>query len=120
MDGGWSMSLGVADTEDMEAVQTFPFVPLSPSLFLISSLDLGPVQMASAQVFTTSGGGVSPCTGFGERMPLNYTIRLWDIWVGTIAYIEWLFDYSLSFPFVSFSCTGCGSPGGVHLKRGII
>jgi len=42
----------------MEAVQTFPFVPLFPSflfssLFFISSLDLGPVQMALARVCTT-------------------------------------------------------------------
>jgi len=42
----------------MEAVQTFPFVPLFPSLLcssllFISSLDLRPVQMVSAWVFTT-------------------------------------------------------------------
>jgi len=42
----------------MEAVQTFPFVPLFPSLrfsslFFITSLDLGPVQMASARVYTS-------------------------------------------------------------------
>jgi len=57
MDGWWSMSSEVAGAEDMEAVQTFPFVPLFPSLlcpsFHLFLLDFGPVQMASARVFTT-------------------------------------------------------------------
>jgi hypothetical protein len=44
---------------------------LFSSLYFITSLDLGPVQMASASVFTTSGdkssgGGVSPCAGSTE------------------------------------------------------
>ena len=51
-------------------------------LYCITSLDLGPVQMASAWVFTTSrckssGGGVSPCTGSAEWLPYG-TDRLWD------------------------------------------
>ena len=74
------------------------------SFLLFSSLyflDLGPVQMASARVFTTSGDnssgdGVSPCAGSAEWL-LYGTDRLWDIWVRTIAYVERLFDCFLSF-----------------------
>jgi hypothetical protein len=44
---------------------------LFSSLYFFTSLDLGPVQMASARVFTTSGhkssgGGVSPYAGSTE------------------------------------------------------
>jgi len=44
---------------------------LFSSLYLVTSLDLSPVQMASAWVFTTSGdkstgGGVSPCAKSAE------------------------------------------------------
>jgi len=65
-------------------------------LYFFTSLDLGPVQMASTQVFTTSGdkssgGGVSPCTGSAKWLPYG-TDRLWDIWVRTFAYFEQLFD----------------------------
>jgi len=47
---------------------------LFSSPYIITSLDLGPEQMASAWVFTTSGpqpsgGGVSPCAGSAERSP---------------------------------------------------
>jgi len=65
-------------------------------------------------------GGVSLCTRSTERLPLSCTDWLWDIRVRTIAYIERLFDYSLSFPFIPLSCTGFGSPGGLCLKRGIM
>jgi hypothetical protein len=68
---------------------------------LLTSLDLGPVQMASAWVFTTSGdkssgGGVSPCAGSAEWLPYS-TNRLWDLWVCTFAYVERLFDCFLTF-----------------------
>jgi hypothetical protein len=48
--------------------------PASSSLYLFTSLDHGPVQMASVRVCTTSGdkssgGGVSPCAGSAERLP---------------------------------------------------
>jgi hypothetical protein len=41
------------------------------SLYFVTSLDLGPVQMASVWDFTTSGdkssgGGVAPCAGSAE------------------------------------------------------
>jgi len=50
-------------------VPSFSF--LFSLLYFFTSLDLGPVQMASARVFTTSGdrssgGGVSPCAGSAE------------------------------------------------------
>jgi len=71
-------------------------------LYFITSLDLDPVQMASARVFTTSGdkssgGGVSPCAGSAEWLPYG-TNRLWNLWVRTFAYVERLFDCFLSFP----------------------
>jgi len=74
----------------------------SSSLYFFTSLDLGPVQMASARVFTTSGdkssgGGVSPCAGSAEWLPYG-TNRLWDLWDRTFAYVERLFDCFLSFP----------------------
>jgi len=70
-------------------------------LYFFTSLDLGPVQMASAQVFTTSGnklsgGGVSLCAGSAEWLPYG-TDRLWDLWVRTCAYVEQLFVCFLSF-----------------------
>jgi len=71
------------------------------SLYFITSLDLGPVQMASAWVFTTSGdkwngGGVSLFAGSTEWLPYS-TDRLWDLCVRTFAYVEWLFDCFHSF-----------------------
>ena len=62
------------------------------SLYFFTSLNLGPVQMASARVFTTSGdkssgGGVSLCAGSAEWLPYS-TDRLWDLWVCTCAYVE--------------------------------
>jgi len=77
-------------------------VPSFSSLYFFTSLDLGPVQMASARVFTTSGdkssgGGVSPCAGSAEWLTYG-TNRLWDLWVRTFAYVERLFDCFLSFP----------------------
>jgi len=69
-------------------------VPSFSSPYFFTSLDLGPVQMASARVFSTSGdkssgGGVSPCAGSAEWLPYG-TDRLWDLWVRTFAYVEWL------------------------------
>jgi len=74
---------------------------LFSSIHFFTSLDLGPVQMASARVLTTSGekssgGGVSSCAGSAEWLPYG-TDRLWDLWVRTFAYVEWLFDCCLSF-----------------------
>jgi len=70
-------------------------------LYFFTSLDLGPVKMASGLVFTTSGdkssgGGVSPCAGSAEWLPYG-TDGLWDLWVRTFAYVERLFDRCYSF-----------------------
>jgi hypothetical protein len=98
------------------------------SFFLYSSLlftslllyisDLGPVQMASAQVFTTSGdqstgGGVSPWAGSAKWLPSS-TDQLWDLWVDMFAYVEWLFDCFLS---ISTHVRGCAAQG-VCTERG--
>jgi len=71
------------------------------SLYFITSLDLSPVQMASAWVFTTSangwsGGGVSRCAGSAKWPPYGAHL-LWALWVRTFAYVEWLFDCCHSF-----------------------
>ena len=58
--------------------------------------------------------------GIRRKVAIERTDRLWDLWVRLIAYVERLFDYSLSFPFISSSCTGFGRPGGLRLKRGIM
>jgi len=55
-----------------------------------------------------------------REVTLSDTNRLWNIWVHTIAYVERLFDCFLSISFLSYSCTGLCSPGGLHLKRGIM
>jgi len=75
-------------------------VPFFSSL-LFTSLDLSPVQMASAQVFTTSGdksigGGVSPCARSAEWLPYGAD-RLWDLCVRTFAYVARLCDCFPSF-----------------------
>jgi len=94
------------------------------SLLFFSSLDLSPVQMASAWVVTTFG--VSQVEVDFPRAPdppkghLHGTDGLWDLWVRTIAYVERSFDGFLSVSFLSYSCTGLCSPGGLHLKRGIM
>jgi len=101
---------------DMEDRVTLD-VPFVSSLYFFTSLDAGPAQMASERVFTTSGdkssgGGVSPCTGSTEWLPYG-TNWLWDIWVGTFAYVERLIHCCLS-----YACPGLFSPGGLQLKRG--
>jgi len=90
----------IPEVEIRRTVSLWMF-PFSSSHYFITSLDLGPVQMASARVFTTSGdkssgGGVSPCAGSAEWLPYG-TDRLWDLWVRTFAYVERLFDCCHSF-----------------------
>jgi hypothetical protein len=69
---------------------------LLSSLYFFTSLDLSPVEMASARIFIisramSSGAGVSQCSGSTEWLPYG-TEWLWDIWVHTFVYIEQLFD----------------------------
>jgi len=70
--------------------------------------------------FQSMRGGGFLSTRSAERSPLSCTDRLWDIWVHMIAYVERLFDCFLFISFLSFSCTGLCSPGGLHLKRRIM
>jgi len=91
------------------------------SLWFFSSLDLGPVQMALAQVFTTSrdkssGGGVSTCTGSGKWLPFG-TDQFQNLWVRTFVHVGWLFHCILSFPTLVWVLC---SAGGLHLKSGIM
>ena len=94
-------------------------VPSFSSLYFFPCLDLGPVKMAMASVVTTSGdkssGGEDfPCAGSAEWLPYS-TDRVWDLRVHTFAYVERLFDC-----FLSYSCTGLYSPGGLPQRRGIM
>jgi len=126
MDGRWSMSLEVAVRRIWKQFRRFLlflcFLLFSSLLFSSFLLWISARYKWRRHGFLppANGGGVSPCTGSTERSPLSCTDRLWDLWVRTIAYVERLFDYSLSFPFIPFSCTGFGSPGGLRLKRGIM
>jgi len=86
----------ILEVEIWRTVLLWMFLRSLLFLYFLTSLDLGPVQMASARVFTTSGdkssgGGVSPCTGSAEWLPYG-TDRLWDISVHTFVYFEQLFD----------------------------
>jgi hypothetical protein len=90
----------IPEVEIWRTVSLWMFLLFS-SLYFFTSLDLGPVQMASARVFTTSGekssgGGVSPCAGSAEWLPYG-TDPLWDLWVCKFAYVELLFDCFHSF-----------------------
>jgi hypothetical protein len=92
LDAGHS---GSGDMEDRVTLNVFFFSFSFSSVYIFASLDLGPVQMASARVLNTAGdkssaGAVSPCAGSGEWLPYG-TNRMWDLWVRMLAYIEWLF-----------------------------
>ena len=89
---GWSVEyeFGSGGVEDMEAVQTFPFVPLFPSLHIsLSLLWISAWYKWRRHWFLppTTGGEASLCTGSAKRSPLSCTDRLWDLWVRTIAYV---------------------------------
>jgi len=96
----------MADIPEVEIGRTvslwmFLFSLVFSSLYFFTSLDLGPVQMASARVFTisgdrSSGGGVSPCAGSADWLPYG-TDRFWDLSVRTFAHVELLFDCFHSF-----------------------
>jgi len=85
---------------------------------LLFSLDLGPVQMASAWVFTTCQWWLSfPIRQIRRKV----AIELYRSGVGLMGSydcvrrtIVWLL------PFILFSCTGFCGPGGLRLKRGIM
>jgi len=77
--------------------------------------------MASARVFTTSGdkspgSGVSPCAGSAEWLPSAVLIGC-----GTYGFVRLrTSNGSLSFVGLFYSRTGLCSPGGLHLKCGIM
>jgi len=90
------------------------------SLLFFSSLDLGPVQMASAWVFTTSQWRWSFPV---HRIRRKVAIELYRSVVGLMGSYDCVrrmivsFFVSLSFPFLLY---GLCSPGGLRLKRGIM
>jgi len=97
--------LNIPEVEILRTRSLWMFLLSLIFTLLLTSLDLRPVQMASARVFTTSGdkssgGGVSPFTGSAKWLPYG-TNQLWDLWVRKFAYVEQLFD-----SFLSYSCMG--------------
>jgi len=119
----WVMSARLdGQMPDIPEVETWRTVSLW--MFLLSllfsllvsfftSLDLGPVQMASAQVFTTSGdksGGcrVSPCARSAEWLPYG-TDRFWDLWLLTFVYVERLFGCFVSTLVRVYAAQGVGT-----------
>jgi len=90
------------------------------SLLFFSSLDHGPVQMASAWVFTTSQWRWSFPV---HRIRRKVAIELYHKVLGLMGSYDCVrrmivsFFVSLSFPFLLY---GLCSPGGLRLKRGIM
>jgi len=116
---GWMPDIPEVEIWRTVSLWMFLLSLLFSSLYFFTSLNLGPVQMASAWVFTTygdkfSGGGVSTWAGSAESLPYG-TDRLWGLWVHTVAYVERLFVC-----FLSYSCKGLYSPGGLHLRKGMM
>jgi hypothetical protein len=85
----------------MVLIWLFLLFLFSSFLYFFASWDLGPVQLASASVFTTcgdklSGCGVSPCAGSAEWLQYG-TDWFGHLRVLTFAYVEWLFASCYSF-----------------------
>jgi len=78
------------------------------SLLFFSYLDLGPVQMVLAWVFTTfRGSHVEVDFSYVPDLPKGHPEgidRLRDIWVHIIVYMEQLIDCFLTISCVSYSC----------------
>jgi hypothetical protein len=107
--------------DHIEAVQIFPFLSLLSSLLFSSYwIKAQYTWYPHGYLPPANVGGVSQYAGCAERSPLSCTDWFWDLWVRTIVYVEWLFDYSLSFPFISLPRTGFGSPGRLILTTGIM
>jgi len=113
----WSLEHGLG-SRDMETGSLWMFSCFS--LLFFSYLDHGPVQMASAWVFTTSQCRWSFPV---HRIRRKVTIELYRSVVGLMGSYDCVrrmivsFFVSLSFPFLLY---GLCSPGGLRLKRGIL
>ena len=95
--GVWVRKWRCGDYGSSSDVSFCSFVSFSSLLFL---LDYGPVQMASAWVFTACQWRWSfPVRRIRRKVAIERADQLWDLWVRTIAYVGWLF-YSL-IPFTS-------------------
>ena len=77
--GNRGMEFESGATEDTQAVWMFPLYSWFSSLLIISSLDFGPVQMASAQVFITCQRW---CSFPIRRISQNVAIELYRSVVG--------------------------------------
>jgi len=108
---GWMPD--IPEVEILRTVLLLMFLLSLLFLYFFTSLDLGPVQMASARVLTTSGDtssrcGVSLYAGSIEWRP-HGSDRLWDLLVRTFVYVAWLFDCFLSFSTLVRVHAGRGS-----------
>jgi hypothetical protein len=85
---------------------------------LFSSLDLGPVQTASAWVFTTSQWMWSFPV---RRIQRKVAIELYRSVVRLMIWYEYVRSMNVQcFLFFPFLLYGLCSPGGLRLKRGIM
>jgi hypothetical protein len=112
MDGRWSMG------SEVEIWRTGSL--LDVILFLSSLLWISARYKWRRHGFyhlriSVNGRWSFPVRRICRKVTLSGTDRLWDLWVRTIAYVERLIDC-----FLSYYGTGLCSPGGLHLKRGIM
>jgi len=87
MDGRCSMGLEVEIWRTRSLLDAFLFLS-SLLLFFGSRPTTNGVGTGFYHLRSqSSGGGLSPCAGSAERLPLSCTDGLWDLWVRTIAYV---------------------------------
>ena len=118
---GWSVEYGFG-SRDMETGSLGDvFVPLfSSSLLWISAQYKWRRHGFLPPSESVKWRWIFPVHRIHRKVTLSGTDRLWDLWVRTIAYVERLFDCFPSISFLSYYCTGLCSPGGLHIKRGIM
>jgi hypothetical protein len=118
MDVEWSIGSEVGIWRTGSLLDVFLFLPFLPSLLghrpSINGVGMGFCHVQSR----SSGGGFSPCTRSAERPP-----RVVPIGSGTYEFVRvrtWHDYFCVSITFLSYSRTELCSPGGLHLKRGIM
>jgi len=120
MVGGVWVQLGSGEMEDGITFACFLVSLFSSSLLWISARYKWRRHGFLPPSESVKWRWIFPVRQIHRKVTLHGTDRLPDLWVRTIAYVERLFDCILSISFLSYSCTGLCSPGGLHLKRGIM
>jgi hypothetical protein len=87
------------------------------TLLFFSSLDRGPVQMASPRVLPhPTGGGVCLCARYSETLPWAVPIGSGTCWIVRVR----TQNFCLIGSFPSFSLTSGSNPEGLLFNRGMI